>query len=124
MPSHASAEERNVALVREMFSEFASKLDASKLDLYHTPDFEMFSNDVHWDRRTYDEYHRKAFRERKALRVHYHDIFGQGDRVAARVDITLVSLDDTETTVQVMLIAQISDGKIRRLWELTFPHWQ
>ncbi|MDI1483527.1 nuclear transport factor 2 family protein [Polyangium sp. y55x31] len=124
MPRDASPEERNVALVREMFSEFASKLDASKLDVYHTPDFEMFSNDVHWDRRTYDEFHQKAFRERKALRVRYHDIFGQGDRVAARVDITLVDLDDTETTVQVMLIAQISGGKIRRLWELTFPPWQ
>lgn len=124
MTGHGSLEDRNVALVREMFSECAEKLDASKLDLYHAPDFEMFSNDVHWDRRTYDAFHRKAFRERKAIRVRYHDIFGQGDRVAARVEITLVGLDDAETTVQVMLIAQIAGGKIRRLWELTFPHWQ
>lgn len=115
-------EEQNIEVVK-CFLESASKLDAGAIDQQLTPDFEMFSNDVHWDFQTYKDYHVESYKTRKAITFDYQDIFSSKDRVAARVNITLTNPDNSTKEFQVMLIAQITGDRISKLWELTFPHW-
>ena len=121
-----SVEEQNVELIKNMFIETAEKMNIAKIDEYFSPDFEMWSNDVHWNFKQYKVYHAKIFKEsRKATKIKWplDDIFAKGDRVAAKVTITLLEKNDQKKDIQVMLIAQIKNNKIHRLWELTFPHW-
>jgi predicted ester cyclase len=115
-------ENANIELIRAVFSS-AEQLDPHAVDHQFTDDFEMFSNDVHWDLQTYKQYHVESYENRKQIQVDILDIFGQADRVAGRVSITLMDLQDNKREFQVMFIAQIKDGRVFRLWELTYPHW-
>ena len=45
------------------------------------------------------------------------------DRVAVRVWITTQRPGEPATQIEVMLIATWLDGRIHRLWELTWPDW-
>ena len=118
-----TTEQENIELVKRLFDS-ATNLDANAIDDLLTPDFQMYSNDVNWDFKTFKDYHVENYKTRKSLEIVYHDIFCKNDRVAARVNITLTNLDGGVHEFQVMLIAQIRDQRIYHLWELTFPHWQ
>lgn len=118
-----ASENRNIELVKRLFDS-ASRLDASAIDELFTREFQMYSNDVQWDFQTFKDYHIESYKSRKAINVRYDDIFCKADRVAARVNIDLVDLNDATKQFQVILIAQILDDRIHRLWEVTFPHWQ
>jgi hypothetical protein len=43
--------------------------------------------------------------------------------VAARVCITTSRPGEEPTRLEVVLIATYRDGRIHRLWELTWPNW-
>lgn len=115
--------EQNIDLVKRLFDS-ASRLDANAMDELFTPDFQMYSNDVHWDYKTFKEYHVESYKTRKAIDFTHHDIFCDKDKVAARVDIVLTDLNGATKEFQVIIIAHIADNRIHRLWEVTFPHWQ
>jgi hypothetical protein len=45
------------------------------------------------------------------------------DKIAGRVWITTSRPDEPPTKIEVILITQFKEGKIYRLWELTYPDW-
>lgn len=118
-----SSDEEKISLVKRLFDS-AERLDAEAIDELFTPEFIMVSNDVEWDFQTFKDYHIESYKTRKSIQVEYHDIFCSDDREAARVNIVLTDHSDASKEFMVMLIAQITDNRIHRLWELTFPHWQ
>lgn len=120
--SSESIEERNIQLVRDMFDS-AIRMDADAIDHQLSREFEMVSNDVTWDFQTYKDFHVETYKHRRGIEITIADIFCKGDRVAARVEIRLLEADGSAKDLQVMLIVQIKDDRIYRLWELTFPHW-
>lgn len=116
-------EQENIALVRRLFDS-ANRLDAQAIDELLAPEFQMYSNDVQWDFKTFKDYHVDSYKTRKSIDIDYEDIFCRGDRVAARVTIKIADHNGEDKEFMVILIAQIADDRIHRLWEVTFPHWQ
>ena len=120
---HTPQEEKNIELVRSMFSEFAESMDPSKCAKFHTPDFMMVSNDVTWDYEQYEKAHQEMYPKRKSLKITYEDIFAKEDKVTAFVRIHIEDKDGTKHAYMVILIAHIQGGKIHRLFEVTYPGW-
>ncbi len=121
--SHTPEDQKNIDLIKEMFSEFAEKMDPSKCEKYHSKDFVMVSNDITWDYEQYKRAHEEMYPKRKSLKVAYEDIFAKGDKVTAFVRIHIENKDGTTQDFMVILIAQIQGDKIHRLWEVTYPSW-
>lgn len=115
-------EQENIALIKRLFDS-ANRLDAQAIDELLTPEFQMYSNDVQWDFQTFKDYHVESYKTRKSIDVEYQDVFGSADRVAARVTIKLADHSGESKEFMVILIAQIANNRIHRLWEVTFPHW-
>ncbi len=118
-----SLEDRNIELVKRLFDS-ARRLDAEAIDELFTAEFVMVSNDVEWNFQQFKDYHVESYKTRKAIDVSYGDIFCKDNKVSARVTISLRDQDDATKEFQVILIAHVSNDRIDRLWEVTFPHWK
>lgn len=46
-----------------------------------------------------------------------------GPRTAGRLWVTLTETGSASTRIEVVFIAHYVDGRIHRLWELTWPDW-
>ncbi|WP_308467006.1 hypothetical protein [Rathayibacter soli] len=68
-------------------------------------------------------------RSQRATAIRYaieydEDAWVEADgKVAGRVWITTTRPGEAASRIQVVLIAAFEDGRIRRLWELTWPNW-
>ncbi|MFT3900920.1 MAG: nuclear transport factor 2 family protein [Gordonia sp. (in: high G+C Gram-positive bacteria)] len=108
-----------------MFEQMVVRKDATLIERYYDPDFELYTNG---EVQTYDEYaagHRRVYATDITYRVEYDDdawVVGD-DRVAGRVWITTQLPDEKPTKIEVVLIAAYRDGRLYRLWELTWPDW-
>jgi len=121
---NASLENKNILIVKNMFSEFAEKKDINKLDLYYTKSFVLESNGKKYDYTEYKNLEGKIYRDLKSLTVKkYDDIFSSGNKVVARMKIKLIKNTGQEHEFYVFLIALIKDAKIDKIWELTYPSW-
>lgn len=119
-----SIEKKNIAIVKEMFSEFAEKLDVKKLDIYYTKNFILESNGERYSYQEYKNLEEKIYRTLKSLKVtKYDDIFSTSNKVVSRMSIKLTHIDGKTNEFQIILIALIKDNKIDRIWELTYPSW-
>jgi ketosteroid isomerase-like protein len=119
-----SHENQNVAIVKNMFHEFAEKKDISKLDQYYSKNFVLESNGQHFSYKQYKDLEGGIYKTLKSLKVtHYYDIFASQNKVAARMSIKLVLKNGKQHEFQVMMIALIKNHKIAKLWELTYPAW-
>jgi ketosteroid isomerase-like protein len=113
----------NSMIVRNMFKEFAEGLDVSKLDKYYSHDFILESNTVTYDYQTYKNLETNIYKTLKSLHVQYEDIFSTANKVTARMKITLTHKDGKVNDFYVILIARLHEGKIDRIWEITYPSW-
>lgn len=117
-------EKQNIAIVKNMFSEFAEKLDITKLDTYYTKDFLLESNGEQYNYDVYKKLEGDIYKTLSSLKVtRYDDIFAAANKVVARMSIKLVHQDGKTNEFQVILIALIKDNKIARIWEMTYPSW-
>lgn len=122
--SALSIEKQNVAIVKNMFHEFAEKKDISKFDTYYSKNFVLESNGQHFSYQQYKDLQRGIYKTLKSLKVtHYYDIFASQNKVTARMSIKLVLKNGKSHEFQVILIALIKNHKIAKLWELTYPTW-
>jgi hypothetical protein len=119
-----SLETANMQLVKEMFSQVSEKRDISKIDAYYSQDFMLVSNNDSFNYKVYKKQQADIFKILAKLEVlHYDDMFAKNDKVVANMAIRLTLKNKTTHTFYVMLIAQIKDHKIYRIWEITYPTW-
>lgn len=117
-------EEKNIKIFKEMFSEFAEKRDMSKIDHYYSNDFLLDSNHKIYDYPVYKKQQTDIFKTLKNLKViNYDDLFAKNDKVVSRMTIELTNKDSKVDTYYVILIAQLKNNKIYRIWEVTYPSW-
>jgi hypothetical protein len=116
---------RPLELLREMFALMVVNKDADLAATYYHPDFILMTNG---QTQTFDEFeasHRTVYATPIQYAVTYdEDAWVEtSDRVAGRVWITTTRPDEAPTTIEVILVATYLDGRIHRLWELTWPDW-
>ena len=123
--SGSSAQESaNVALVREMWAEYAEKLDNSKFDIYFSKNFQLVDNNELEDYEKFKKEQEVTYKKLKSLKVvSIDDLFAKDDKVAGRVAIKLSSKNGRVQTYYVIFIAAIKDKKIDKIWEVTYPNW-
>lgn len=115
----------NVELVRAMFSEMTVAKDATAIDRYYHPDFVLTTNGETEDLAAFRAGHEAVYATPVAYAVRYdEDAWVEtADRVAGRVWIAVTRPGADPVELEVVFIATVVDGKIHRLWELTWPDW-
>jgi hypothetical protein len=115
----------SLALLREMFAEMVVKKDAAKIPVYYHERFRLFTNGEEIDYASFLESHERYYASPITYRVEYDEgtLVADGDRVAGRVWITTSRPGEAPTRIEVILIAAYEEGRIVRLWELTYPRW-
>lgn len=110
---------------KEMFSEMVLKKDVSVIPKYYHKDFLLYTNEETMRYDTFLESHKKYYATPIKYDIQYDEetLLEQGDKIAGRVWITTTRPDEPARKIEVILIAQYKDGKIYRLWELTYPDW-
>ena len=75
--------------------------------------------------RDYLEFHEKYYATPISYHVEYDELtlLEQNERVAGRVWITVKRPHESAKKIEVILVVQYQEGKIIRLWELTYPDW-
>lgn len=111
--------------LKEMFTEMVVKKNAALISHYYHPDFLLFSNGKTMD---YDQtvlFHEEIYQTPIQYQIKYDEetvVFNQ-DKVAARIFITTSRPGESEKELELILIVQYKEGKIYRVWELTYPDW-
>src|SRR3990167_10432339 len=96
-------EKQNIAIVKNMFSEFAEKLDINKLDTYYSKDFILESNGEHYDYQAYKKLEGDIYKTLSSLKVtRYDDIFTTANKVVSRMTIKLVHQDGKTNEFQLI----------------------
>ncbi|TKV61033.1 nuclear transport factor 2 family protein [Nakamurella flava] len=118
-----------IALLREMFSRMVEGKDATLIERYYDPSLQLFTNGQVQDYEAFSRGHRTVYDTPITYRVEYDEqAWVQDDRrrtVAARVWITTARPQEEPTRIEVVLIAEYTaDGRIRRIWETTYPGWE
>lgn len=111
--------------MKEMFQEMVVKKDATLIPKYYHPDFLLMSNGQTMDYAETVRFHKEVYKTPIQYRFHFEPetVVEQGDRVAFRVFITTEKPPEPARKIEVILIGQYKDGKIYRVWELTYPDW-
>lgn len=111
--------------LKEMFSEMVIKKDASVIPAYYHKDFLLYTNEETMGYDTFLKSHEKYYTTSIKYEIEYDEetLLEQGEKIAGRVWITTARPDEPARKIEVILIAQYKDGKIYRLWELTYPDW-
>lgn len=111
--------------LRAMFDLMVVRKDSSAISEFYDPDFEMTSNGITQNYAEFHASHQGVYDTAITYAVEYdEDTWVEADdRVAVRVWITTQRPDEAATRIEVMLIATFRDGRIHRLWELTWPNW-
>jgi hypothetical protein len=109
----------------EMFDRMVVVKDASVVDSYYHPQFELHTNGQVQDLATFRAGHERVYPTEITYRVEYDDEawVETSDRLAGRVWITTQLPGEASTRIEVILIAVYRDQLIYRLWELTWPDW-
>lgn len=119
-----SRDEKNIASFKHIFSEVSEKLDASQMDRYYTQDFILESNGEQYNYQVYKKQQVEIFKTLKKLRViRYENLFSSKNYVAGRMVILLQKKDKTQFKFYVIILAQIKNNKVHRIWEMTSPRW-
>ncbi len=108
-----------------MFERMVILKDASLIPKYYHEDFVLYTNGQEMDYQTYLAFHEEYYQTAIEYQVAYDEqaFVEQGDRLAARVWITVTKPNEPTREIEVILIATYVEEKLHRLWELTYPDW-
>lgn len=111
--------------LKEMFAEMVLKKDASVIPVYYHPDFLLYTNEQSIDYQAFLESHETYYKTEIQYRIEYDEetFLEQGEKLAGRVWITTRRPNEPSRKIEVILIATYKEGKLYRLWELTYPDW-
>ena len=103
-----------------MFQEMVVKKNAAAIAQYYHPDFILYTNGQETHYTEFLKDHEEYYATPVTYHVEYDEqtFFEQHERVAGRMWITV-----SGKKIEVILVIQYKDGKIYRLWELTYPDW-
>jgi hypothetical protein len=115
----------SIKKLKAMFSEMAEKKDASLIPVYYHPGLLLYTNGQVTNYQEFLTQHQEYYATERTYQVEYDEdtLLEQGDKVAGRIWITVAVPGAPIKKIEVMLVAQYQDGKIFRLWELTYPDW-
>jgi hypothetical protein len=113
------------ALLQEMFSEMVIKKDASLIAHYYHPEFLLETNGQKQDYETFVKGHEKIYATAVTYEIRYDpdSWVEEAAKIAVRVWIKTQRPEEDAVEFEVVLIATYLDGKIHRVWELTWPDW-
>lgn len=112
-------------LLKEMFTKMVLGKDASLIPTYYHKEFLLFTNGQEQNYDSFLESHKTYYKTPIQYRIKYDEktFVEQNNRVACRVWITIQRPSEPAKEIEVILIAEYKEGKIYRLWELTYPDW-
>lgn len=117
-------ENSNLALIKDMFSQYAEKLDNSKIESYFSKNFQLVENN---EKEKYEDFKKEQdtiFKSLKSLKIlSYEDVIAKDDKVVGRVSMKLNAKNGQSKTYYVMFVATIKDNKIEKIWQLVYPNW-
>ena len=121
----ASAGEDHNQLLKTMFNRMVVEKNISLMPVYYDPDFKLYSNGKTMDYQAFYQDHKKIYQTPIQYSIKYdkNTLIQSGDKVAARLFITVQKPGQQAKKIEVILIAQYRADKIYRLWELTYPNW-
>lgn len=113
------------ALLREMFEQMVVPKNADLVERFYHPDFTLTTNGIVQGYAEYVRGHREVYATGIQYSIRYDEDswVESGDRVAARMWITTTRPGQSPTEIEVVLIAAYLDGRLHRVWELTWPDW-
>lgn len=108
-----------------MFNKMVNQKNASLISKYFHKDFLLYTNSQVMDYQTFLESHIKYYESPIQYEIRYDEeaFVENTNRLAARVWITTSHPDEAAKEIEVILIAEYKEGKLFRLWELTWPDW-
>lgn len=114
-----------IKLLKEMFEKVTIEKNSGAISHYYHPEFVMITNQQEMSYDTFYTSHLNIYGSTINYSIRYDEqtFVEQEDKIACRVWITTKRQNEVPVEIEVMLIAQYRDGKIYRLWELTFPEW-
>jgi len=114
-----------VQLLKEMFERMVVVKDASQLERYYDPGFQLVTNGTTQDYADFARGHVEVYRTAIAYAVRYDEQawVQTEDRVGGRLWITTSRPGEEPTEIEVVLLATFVAGRLHRLWELTWPDW-
>lgn len=115
----------NIAKLKEMFSQMVEQKNASLIPKYYHMDFLLYSNGKTMDYQQLLDSHVELYKTSIQYRIAYDEdtLLQEKDKVAGRVFITTQRSEEEPKEIEVILIVEYKDGKIYRVWELTWPDW-
>ena len=113
------------ARLREMFDRVVLRKDASLIPVFYDTGFRLYSNDQEQDYQAFLEGHERLYATDISYAASYdEDAWVESeDEVAGRMWITTTKPGQPSTRIEVILVARFCDGRLHRLWELTWPDW-
>lgn len=120
-----SGEVNHYIKLKEMFSEMVVKKNAALIPHYYHPEFLLYSNGKTMDYEETVRFHEKIYQTSIQYKIDYDEqtALYQDNKVAVRMYITTSKPGENENELELILIAHFKDGKIYRVWELTYPDW-
>lgn len=114
-----------IEYLKDMFQEMVVNKDPSKIPEYYHKDFLLFSNGEQMDYETFLNLHERYYGSQINYEVQFEDetFLEQGEKVSGRIWITTKKSDESAQKIEVILIVLYKEGKIFRIWELTYPDW-
>ena len=111
--------------LKEMFQEMVVKKNHSLIQKYYHPDLMLYTNEESMNYQEFLDSHKSIYATPIQYRIEYDEetLMEQGNKVAGRIWITTSRPNEKPTRIELMLIARFRDGKIDRIWELTYPDW-
>jgi hypothetical protein len=112
-------------LMQEMFSQMAEAKDISKVEKYYDPGFLLYTNGQVQDYAAFHAGHARVYPTGISYAVEYDNQawVEAGDPLGGRMWITTKRPGEDATRIEVIFLAAYRQGRIHRLWELTWPDW-
>lgn len=111
--------------LKTMFQEMVLAKDASKIPDYYHPEFLLYTNSSQMNYETFLKSHIEYYATPIQYAIAYDEetFLEQGDKLAGRMWITTSRPNEPSTELELILIVQFKEGKIYRVWELSYPDW-
>ncbi len=108
-----------------MFSEMTVAKDATAIPRFFHPDFVLTTNGETQDLAAFTAGHEAVYATAIEYAVRYdaEAWIESSDRVGGRAWITVTRPGSEPVEIEVVFLVAILDGRIHRLWELTWPDW-
>jgi hypothetical protein len=111
--------------MRQMFTRMVEAKDVSQVDAFYDPEFTMVSNGITQDLAEFRAGHERVYATDIGYAVDYDENawVETTDRLGGRLWITITRPGEPARRIEVVLLATFRDGRILRVWELTWPDW-